>query len=94
MNNLEEYLSPETITDLNASIPDSLKERMNTNNQIVKENLKYLKELGIKNYEEVFLTYYDMFLLDPSTFQSIFDKYDPDDLIAKVKKNIHIVEIL
>ena len=94
MKFLEEYLDPKTISTLEASVPESLKEELRNNSKLVIENIKYLQELGIKNYDEVFLCYYDMFLLDVSTFISIFDKYDPDDLIAKIKKNIHIVEIL
>ena len=82
------------INELNNNIPDKLKELLNQNEKVVLTNLNYLKEIGIENYVEVFSKYYDMFLLDVSTFKQIFDKYEPSDLIEKVKKNIDIVEYL
>ena len=50
--------------------------------------------MKILNYQEVFLEYYDMFLLDHSNFVEIFAKYEPEDLIEKIKKNIKVVEYL
>jgi len=35
-----------------------------------------------------------MFLMDHSNFVEIFSKYEPEDLIEKLKKNIKIVEYL
>ena len=35
-----------------------------------------------------------MILIDDSNFREIFEKYDRDDLIDKIAKNIHIVEYL
>jgi len=78
--------------DNNASqvMIDSIKE----NKKLVSANIKYLMDLGIKNYREIFLEYYDLFLLDNSNFAGIFNKYDRDDLIDKLAKNIAIIEYL
>ena len=44
-------------------------------------------------YED-FKNYYDMFLMDPGLFSEIFNKYDKEDLIEKLKKNLTIIEHL
>lgn len=62
--------------------------------KLVAANLKYLMDLGVKNYREIFLEYYDLFLLDNSNFIGIFNKYDREDLIDKLEKNVAIIEYL
>lgn len=64
------------------------------NRKLVSTNLSFLKELGAKNYKAVFQNYYELFLLDNSNFVEIFNKYDRDDLIEKLEKNIAILEYL
>lgn len=64
------------------------------NKKLVTANIKYLKDLGAKNYQEIFLQYYDLFLLDNSNFMGIFNKYDREDLVDKLEKNIAIIEYL
>lgn len=84
----------EEIKNLEKDIPDKIKQLLKENNKLVSINVTYLKDLGISNYKDVFNKYYDTFLLDVSTFKGIFDKYEPQDLIAKIEKNINIVEYL
>ncbi len=62
--------------------------------KLVSTNLKYLMDLGVKNYREIFLEYYDLFLLDNSNFMGIFNKYDREDLVDKLDKNVAIIEYL
>ena len=57
-------------------------------------NINYLKNLGVSNYQDAFLRFYNMFLMEPSSFEEIFSKYDKEDLIAKLEKNIAIMEHL
>ena len=61
---------------------------------LIIENLKYLKNLGVTNYKMIFADYSEMFLKDNSAFESIFSKYDTEDLIDKITKNPGIVEYL
>ena len=61
--------------------------------QIV-QNINFLKDLGVSNYKEIFIKFAGMFVMDPSTFESIFLKYDREDLIEKLTKNIAIIEHL
>lgn len=61
---------------------------------IFKSNIEYLKELGVKNYKDVVAKYADMFLMDNSKFEAIFSKYDKEDLVEKLAKNISIIEHL
>ena len=61
---------------------------------LVFENIKYLKNLGIRNYKEIFNNYAYMFLKDASVFEAIFSKYDLEDLIEKIENNPGIIEYL
>ena len=67
---------------------------LNDNSHIVLKNIKYLKDLGISNFKEAFQRFYSMFLIEPAAFDDIFSKYDKDDLVAKMEKNIAIMEHL
>ena len=80
--------------DISSIIPDELKTDLENNEDLVKANLSYLKSLGIENYQDIFKTYYPIFLMDNSNFQEIFSKYDVSDLIDKINKNIAIIEHL
>jgi hypothetical protein len=62
--------------------------------KLVSKNLDYLKGLGVNNYKEIFVKFYDMFLMDNSNFMNVFNKYDHDDLVDKIVKNSDIVEFL
>lgn len=80
--------------DIKSTIPDELRKDLENNKELVTSNINYLKNLGIENYNEIFRTYYPMFLMDTSNFQAIFNKYDITDLIDKINKNIAIIEHL
>ena len=79
---------------LEASIPKKLQVVLNDNANIVIANFNYLKSIGITNCADIFSKFYELFLLDISTFKNIFDKYDPTDLVAKIAKNVNIIEVL
>ncbi len=95
MKFLEKFnFNKEEIADFLNNSPKKLINAIKDHKKLVCKNIDYLKVLGVTNYQEIFLEYYDMFLLDHSNFVSIFAKYEPDDLIEKLKKNIRIVEYL
>lgn len=95
MKFLEKYdFSKETIADFLNNSPKKLIDAIKEHKKLVSENLDYLKNIGVPNYQEVFLEYYDMFLMDHSNFVEIFSKYEVDDLIEKIKKNPKIIEYL
>lgn len=62
--------------------------------KVVNANITYLKNLGIKNYKEIFIKYSDLFLMDNSNFIDIFNKYDQEDLVQKLNDNIDIFAYL
>ncbi len=95
MKFLEKYgFNKEDIAEFLNNSPKKLIDAIKDNKKLVSANIGYLKDLGVTNYQEIFLAYYDMFLLDHSNFSSIFSKYEPEDLIEKLKKNIKIIEYL
>lgn len=98
MKFLENYnFNKETIADFLNNSPKKFIDAIKDNKKLVSENIDYLKNLGITNYQEIFLEYYDMFLMDHSNFVEIFSKYEldgPDGLIEKLSKNIKIIEYL
>ena len=86
--------SKDNIAEILDGTPQSVINLIKVNKKLVSENISFLKELGVNNYQEVFIKYYDMFLIDNSNFKAIFDKYEKDDLVEKINKNISIVEYL
>ena len=95
MKFLEKYgFNKEEIADFLNNSPKKLIDAIKDNKKLVSENIDYLKNLGVTNYQEIFLEYYDMFLMDHSNFVDIFAKYEPEDLIEKLNKNIKVIEYL
>ena len=93
MDYLSNYgYSSDEINCIVENIPSLIKSALILNQSVVCSNLEYLIKLGIKNYKEVFNTYYDMFLMDPTKFYEVFNKYDQDDLIDKLEKNDNFIE--
>ena len=74
--------------------PKKVIDVLESHENLVRVNLSYLKDLGVTNYQDIFLKFYEMFLMDNSNFIAIFSKYEKEDLIEKLKKNINIVEFL
>ena len=86
--------SKDDIAEIVDNTPEKLLEVIKSQKRLVSENINYLKDLGVTNYQAIFIKYYDIFLMDNSNFKDIFVKYEKEDLIEKLKKNINIVEFL
>lgn len=84
----------DVINSLLEEIPSGAVEKITEHEETITANINYLKDLGISNYVEAFVRFYNMFLLEPSSFDEIFSKYDKDDLIVKLEKNVAIMEYL
>ncbi len=95
MTYLKELGFDDNVIDLiNKNIPKQAIETLTTEEIKVSQNIKYLKDLGVTNYVDAFVKFYNMFLLDNDIFDGIFSKYDKDDLVEKLHKNIAIMEYL
>lgn len=95
MKFLEKYdFNKEDIADFLNNSPKKLIDAIKENKDLVGANIEFLKNLGVTNYQEIFLEYYDMFLMDNSSFMEIFNKYEETDLIDKLQKNVAIIEYL
>ena len=95
MKFLESYgITKEEIKEFENNTADVMLETIMTNKKLVKTNIQYLVDLGVKNLYEIFSNYYELFLIDHSNFESIFNKYDREDLIEKLVKNFAIIEYL
>ena len=58
------------------------------------ENEDKFKSEEVKALNKKALEYYEMFLMDHSNFVEVFSKYEPEDLIEKLNKNIRVIEYL
>ena len=92
---LEELgFTEENIREFVKEVPAAAIDELWESSAIVKTNISYLKKLGINDFQEAFLRFYNMFLIEPASFDEIFSKYDSEDLIEKLEKNIAIMEHL
>ena len=86
--------SDEIIELLNKNLPDLAISSLEKEEKVVTANINYLKDLGVHNYVDAFVNFYNMFLIDNDSFDEIFSKYDREDLVAKLEKNVAIMEYL
>lgn len=84
----------EIINLLNANLPKQAINQLEENEVVVTKNINNLRELGVTNYVDAFIKFYNMFLIDTKTFDDIFSKYDREDLVSKLEKNVAIMEYL
>ena len=81
----------EHIKEMEELFSNEIIDMLNDEKETVFANISYLRDLGVSNYQDAFLRFYNMFLMEPTSFEEIFSKYDKDDLIAKLEKNIAIM---
>jgi len=86
--------SNEEILQAENNVPDLVINEINASKDLVIYNINFLKDLGVEHFKEVFIKFCSMFLMDASKFANIFNKYDKEDLITKIKNNVAIVEFL
>lgn len=84
----------DTINILKESLPRTTISTLEKEKETISSNINFLKSLNVTNYEDAFVKFYNMFLLDTKTFEDIFSKYDTEDLVIKLEKNIAIMEYL
>lgn len=95
MNFLLDYgFNEEEIKVFGFNIPPLLHEQLINSYKLVSQNINSLTNLGIQNVKEVFVKFYDMFLMDNSNFMNIFNNYEREDLVEKINSNADIVEFL
>lgn len=66
-------------------------EKLNTKEKLITMNIEFLRDLGVTNFKEIFVNYAEFFLKEPTIFRETFLKYDREDLIAKLLKNMAII---
>ncbi len=95
MNFLMDYgFGEDEIKRFSANIPPLLHEQILNSYSLVSKNIAFLKDLGVVPYKEIFVKFYDMFLMDTSNFTNIFKQYEKEDLLEKINTNFEIVEFL
>ena len=82
------------IATIQDNFPETTLELIKRNEKMVAQNISFLINLGVTNYQEAFIKFHSMFLLEPAIFEEIFNKYDTEDLINKLAKNVAITEYL
>lgn len=91
---LDLNFTEEQVDLMNKNIPTNAINKMENEKELVIDNINYLIELGVNNYQDAFIKFYNMFLLNKNDFVEIFSKYDTEDLIVKLEKNVAIMEYL
>ena len=86
--------SDEEIKEIEHETPKTLLNEFIKASKLVTDNIIFIKDLGLTNYKEVVKNYAGIFLMDPSNFQHIFLKYEKEDLIDKIARNVRVIEHL
>lgn len=95
MKFLEKYdFNKEDIDEFVNNTPKKILEAIKKEKELVEENLEFLKSIGTSTYREIFINYPDMFFMDVSNFQKMFNKYERESLIEKLNSNYKVVEYL
>ncbi len=95
MKFLEKYgFNKKDIEILKENSTNNLLKELEAHKKLVITNLEYLKDLGVTNLVEIFIYYHDMFLMDNSNFESIFNQYEPASLVEKLAKDVRVMEYL
>lgn len=84
----------EDIKEYEGNTPELVKKTINEHEALVKTNIDFLKNLGIKTYKEIFINYPDMFLMDASNFEKSFTQYNQEEMIEKLNANFKMVKWL
>jgi hypothetical protein len=84
----------EDIKEYEGNTPELVRKTINEHEALVKTNIDFLKNLGIKTYKEIFINYPDMFLMDASNFEKSFTQYNQEEMIEKLNANFKMVKWL
>lgn len=84
----------EEVQNLLNKLSPADKEKLELFPNVVTTDYNILKEVGVKNYKEIFMEHTHMFFLDPNRLRAIFDKYDQADLVRCLEKNGAVIEKL
>ena len=84
----------EDIKEYEGNTPELVRKTINEHEALVKTNIDFLKNLGIKTYKEIFINYPDMFLMDASNFEKSFTQYNQEEMIEKLNANFKMVKYL
>lgn len=91
---LDYDFNQEEINDFKEINASFIVEKLDEFQELIKANVMFLKKLGVINFKEIFKRHAEMFLMDSDAFAGIFEKYDREDLIEKLKNNPDLVEQL
>lgn len=93
MDYLREFgLDNTDIAILKSSLNDDVYSEFSFFQNLVKENIAYLINFGISNYQQVIVKYPEIFLRDTESFKNVLSKFDKQDLIDKVSKNAAVIK--
>jgi len=82
------------INDIKEANYSFITQKIGEHKNLVLQNLTFLQELGVTNNKDIFKRHVEMFLMDNDAFEKVFNKYDRDDLIERLKYNPDLVEQL
>lgn len=90
---LNGYISPNTMKELKNKYPSQLF-NLNCNQKECIKVIEYLKELGIKNIEEIFINRIELFYETKKDLEKLFLKHDIPNLVQKINDDYMEIDIL
>ena len=69
------------------ALDDNIYSDMTLLKNLIKENVTFLQDFGIKNCNKIIVKYPEIFLRDTSSLENVLSKFDKEDLIQKVDNN-------
>lgn len=89
---IEEGFQEKLIYDLESKYDDGVIDLIEIECENIKDVIKYLKEIGIKNIDELMLGYIELFLKDVEEVKKAFDKFDIPDVVNAINNDVTYIE--
>ena len=82
------------IDDIKKKYDDSIIDLIKLDSDNITEIVNYLKEIGIKEVEELFSSYIELFLRDIDEVKDAFNKHNIDEIVNKINEDITNIELV
>ncbi len=82
------------IDDIRKTYDENVIDLIKLEDYNITEIVKYLREIGIKYVEDLFLSYIELFLRDVDEVKEAFNKHNIDEIVNKINEDITNIELV